>query len=63
MFVMKNEAPTVINYEKNLQNHYGSIRKSKAKISEIHVTFARLFLCINLILMAETLRYDAQKLK
>ena len=62
MSAMKNEAPTVIDYKKNLQNHHDSICKSKAKISKIHVTFAWLFLCINLILMAETLRYDARKL-
>ena len=63
MFVMKNEAPTVNNYEKTFKIIMDLSEKSKAKIYKINVTFAWLFLCINMILMAETLRYDARKLK
>ena len=37
--------------------------KSKAKISQVYVTFAWWFLCISLILKAKTLGYDAWKLK
>ena len=37
--------------------------RAKAKISQVHVTFARLFLRIDLISMTKTLKYDARKLK
>ena len=35
----------------------------RQKKSKVHVILARFFLFINLILMAKTLCYDAQKLK
>ena len=63
MSVMKNEALTVIDYDKTFKIVMGSDQKSKAKISQVHVTFARLFLRSNLISMTKTLKYDARKLK
>ena len=63
MSMMKNEAPTVFQCDKTFEIIIDQTENQRRKISKVHVTLARLFLCINLILMPKTLCYDAQKLK
>ena len=62
MSVIKNEAPTETGYEEPSKSLWMYL-KIKGEKLKTHVTYARLFICINMILMAETLKYDAQKLK